>query len=344
MNDFGSTSLTLDPSLSAPATKRWTVGWGLFAAAALALVVALFVWAGLTSAGAPDPTESSLSPSVALVDIGVLVFREGLECVLVLAAITASMTGERAAYRKPVFAGVGVGMVVSVITWFIAVRIVQDLTNNFSALDVQAGTGLLAVVVLLVIMNWFFHNIYWGGWIAAHNRRKKALLSGAQDATVNQRRLLLGLGLLGFTSLYREGFEIVLFLQSYHLKMGGGLVLGGTLLGLFFTGIVAVLTFVAQQRLPYRRMLIFTGILLGVVLLIMVGEQAFEMQQAKWIPTTEIGWLKPVLPDWTGVWLSLFPTAETLGAQGLAATIVVGSYFLAGRQSKKDTQAQPATA
>lgn len=339
MNELASPSLVLDPSLSASAPKRWTLGWGLFAGLGAALVVALFVWAGLTSAGAPDPTADGLSPTVALVDIAVLVFREGLECVLVLAAITASMTGERASYRRPVFAGVGVGVLVSIATWFIAVRIVQDLTESFPALDIQVWTGLLAIVVLLVIMNWFFHSIYWGGWIAAHNRRRKALVEGAEGATVNQRRLLLGLGLLGFTSLYREGFEIVLFLQSYHLKMGGGIVLGGTVLGLFFTGIVAVLTFVAQQRLPYRRMLIFTGILLGIVLLIMVGEQGFEMQQAKWIPSTDISWLKPVMPDWTGVWLSLFPTVETLAMQAGAALLVVGSYFLAGRRSRKEAQA-----
>src|SRR5205823_11658498 len=69
-----------------------------------------------------------------------------------------------------------------------------------------------------------------------------------------------------FTSLYREGFEVVLFLQSYHLRLGGEVVLKGTLLGLVLTGIVALLTFVLQQRLPYRKMLITTGILLGVVL------------------------------------------------------------------------------
>ena len=55
----------------------------------------------------------------------------------------------------------------------IAVRIVSQLTENIPALDLQAATGLLAVIVLLVIMNWFFHKIYWGGWIRDHNRRRK---------------------------------------------------------------------------------------------------------------------------------------------------------------------------
>src|SRR5438105_12703535 len=242
----------------------------------------MIVWQGITAHGAPDPTQPNTSPTVAFLDIGVLVFREGLECILVLAAITASMTGAKSAHRRPVAVGAGVAFCATLITWFIAVRIVDSLSDNMRALDLQAATGLLAVVVLLVIMNWFFPKIYWGGWIRAHNRRRKSLL----DPGTTSSRLRWGLMLLGFTSLYREGFEVVLFLQSYHLRLGGGVVLKGTLLGLVLTGMVALLTFVLQRRLPYRKMLVTTGILLGVVLLVMVGEQAQEMQLAHWIPTT----------------------------------------------------------
>ena len=46
---------------------------------------------------------------------------------------------------------------------------------SFSALQIQAATGLLAIIVLLVIMNWFFHKLYWTGWITMHNRRKRDL-------------------------------------------------------------------------------------------------------------------------------------------------------------------------
>jgi high-affinity iron transporter len=123
----------------------------------------------------------------------------------------------------------------------------------------------------------------------------------------------------------------VLFLQSYHLRLGGGVVLKGALLGLVLTGMVAVLTFVLQQRLPYRKMLITTGILLGVVLLVMVGEQAQEMQLAQWIPTTPIAFLEPYIPGWMGLWFAVFPTVETLVAQLIAAVLVIGSYFAARR-------------
>ena len=296
---------------------------------AAACVVVLIIWQGVTAHGAPDPTQPNTSPTVAFLDIGVLVFREGLECILVLAAITASMTGKKRIYRRPIAAGAGMAFGATLITWLIAVRIVSSLSDNIPALDLQAATGLLAVIVLLVIMNWFFHKIYWGGWIRAHNRRRKNLLADASVDEISRPQLWWGLVLLGFTSLYREGFEVVLFLQSYHLRLGGGVVLKGALLGLVLTGIVAVLTFILQRRLPYRKMLITTGILLGVVLLVMVGEQAQEMQLAHWISTTEISSVKKYMPPWMGLWLAVFPTVETIIAQLIAGVLVVGSYYAA---------------
>src|SRR6266498_904860 len=297
--------------------------------AAALFVIAMLVWQGLTAHGAPDPIRPNTSPTVAFLDIGVLVFREGLECILVLAAITASMTGPKRVHRRPVAFGAGLAFVASLITWCVAVRIVGSLSDNMSALDLQAATGLLAVIVLLVIMNWFFHKIYWGGWIRAHNRRRKALLEDARAAEISQLRLWFGLILLGFTSLYREGFEVVLFLQSYHLRLGGIVVLKGALLAIVLTAMVAVLTFVLQQRLPYRILLIVPDILLGGVLQVMVGEQAQEIQLAHWISTTEITALKNYMPPWIGLWFAVFPTVETLVAQFIAAVLVIASYYAA---------------
>ena len=143
------------------------------------------------------------------------------------------------------------------------------------------------------------------------------------------------MALLGFSSLYREGFEIVLFLQSYRLKLGGQPVLYGVSVGLFFTTLVGLLTFGLRQRLPYRKMLVVTGVLLGVVLLVMVGEQAQEMQLAGWLPTTPLPMLEGLIPSWVQLWFAVFPTVETLLSQALAATIVIGSYLVAERSVRK---------
>ena len=160
-------------------------------------------------------------------------------------------------------------------------------------------------------MNWFFHKVYWTGWISHHNKRKKALTEtpGVTAATAYR-----GLVLLGFTAVYREGFEVVLFLQSMRLRAGSHVVLAGVTVGLGLTAMVGFLTFVAHRRLPYKRMLVLTGVMLGGVLLVMVGEQVQEMQQANWVRTTTLNFS---LPEWANVWFGVFPTVQSLGAQAL---------------------------
>jgi len=287
--------------------------------AGVAFVAFLVVKAITAPDGVPDPTAVPLSHGAAVVDSGLLVFREGLEAVLVVAAVTASFHGARRGLRRPVAAGAGLALAASVGTWFLAIAVIGALGGP--GLDVQAATGLLAVVVLLVVMNWFFHRLYWTGWIQHHNKRRRALLSdgGRLGATA-------GFVLLGFTAVYREGFELVIFLQNLRLTQGSGVVLEGVAIGLALTAAVGVLTFAVQRRLPYRRMLVFTGILLGFVLIVMVGESAQELQLAGWLSTTPIG---IHFPGFLGLWLAVFPTVETLVAQALAALLVVGSYVVA---------------
>lgn len=305
---------------------------------AVLAVIGVLVWQAVTAHGSPDPTAEGVSRTAAVLDTGILVFREGLEAILVLAALTASLVRTEEGYWKPVAFGAGASFLASIATWFVVVAVISSI--NAPALHVQAATGLLAIVVLLVIMNWFFHKVYWTGWITHHNRRKRELTEGGGGGRTRSA-VFRGLVLVGFTSVYREGFEVVLFLQSLRLRAGSSVVLEGVLIGLALTLVVALLTFVVQYRLPYKKMLVFTGVMLGAVLLVMVGEQVQEMQQANWISTTTLGFH---LPDWMNLWFGVFPTAESLGAQALAAVLVIGSYFLARRVCVRKAARDPGAA
>jgi high-affinity iron transporter len=286
------------------------------------LVVALLAWSAFDAhGGTPEPTGADhLSHGAVVLDSALLVFREGLETILVLAAVTASMVGATEIYRRPIAIGAGTGFLASVATWFLAAWVLGQLGG--SGLAVQAATGLLAVIVLLVVMNWFFHKVYWTGWIANRNRHKRAIVSRA--GIDGRRATMWGLILLGVTSVYREGFEVVLFLQNLRLSYGAGVVLEGVAIGLALTGLVGVVTFLAHRHLPYKRMLVLTGVMLGVVLIVMVGESVQEMQLAGWLPETTVALS---IPGWVGLWFAVFPTVEGLVAQALAAALVLGSYF-----------------
>jgi high-affinity iron transporter len=308
-----------------PRTQR--LSFYLWTAIALAVSVVVVVLGWHAQGGTPNPTSlppgRSLSHTTVVIDSAILVFREGLETILVLAAVTASFLGGNRVYRRPVAAGGLIALGAGVATWFFVAWLIGRFHGG--ELDVQAASGIPALIVLLIVMNWFFHKVYWTGWIAHHHRRRRGLLSSDPDRA--GRRLLLGFALLGFTSVYRECFEVVIFLQNLRELYGASVVLEGIVIGLLFTAAAGVLTFTLHQRLPYRRLLIITGVLLLFVLLVSVGEQAGEMQLAGWIGTTPIGGVQ--FPGWMGTWFSLFANWETVGAQLGALTLVLGSYAAA---------------
>jgi high-affinity iron transporter len=288
----------------------------------VAVVVVVISWHA--HGGTTDPTDlppgHRLSHTTVVIDSAILVFREGLETILVLAAVMASFLGGNRIYRRPVAAGGGAAIGAGVATWLFVVWLIGRFHGG--EFDVQAATGLPSLLVLLLVMNWFFHKVYWTGWISSHHKRRRGLLSA--DSETNQRRLLLGLALLGFTSVYRECFEVVIFLQNLRELYGASVVLEGVVIGLLFTAAAGVLTFALHQRLPYRRLLIITGVMLLFVLLVSVGEEVNEMQLAGWIGTTQVPGL--TVPGWMGTWFSIFPNWETFAGQFIALAIVMGSY------------------
>src|SRR3954451_21854427 len=301
---------------SRPATGRRRLVW-LVAAVAVAGLVYLMATAGT---GPVDPTEIHHAQSEATIvfNAGMIVFREGLEAVLIFAAVTASFRGAHRARRRPVVAGAACAFAASVVTWFV-VQAVLDAASGLGP-RLEAITGFLAIVVLLIVLNWFVHKVYWSEWIARHHRQRRKLLAQSGAAAV------IGLVALGFTSVYREGFEVVLFLQNLQLQDGSGTVLEGVAIGLAATAIVGALTFWLHAKLPYRRMLVLTGVLVGVVLVVMIGGTALSFVELGWLPRHDTPFS---VPQWLGAWFEIYPVWETLAAQVLAAALVVGSYYAA---------------
>ncbi len=272
------------------------------------------------------------APAAVASNAAIIVFREGLEAVLILASLLASLrTAEQKRYRRPLLMGGFLALVATVATWWGATRLLNILLPLGEKLE--AIVSLIAIGVLLLITNWFFHKAYWVGWMANFHARKQQLVKGRAALGVGQ---LLGLVLLGFTSIYREGFETVLFLQSLILEAGIPVVLQGVVIGFVATCIVGFITFRLQMRLPYKKMLIATGILIGGVLLVMVGNTVHVMQVVGWLPITPIQGL--YFPFWMGQWFGLFATWQGIIAQTAAATFVIGSYFLAEHQNKRHRQ------
>jgi len=275
-------------------------------------------------------TGDGASAMTTITNSALIVFREGLEAILIIAAITASMIGPRAPLRRPIYRGALLAIPASMLLFALAILLLDSLSKYGEKLE--AVVGVVAIAVLLLVMNWFFHRVYWTEWIKGHRDRGKvltgaALAAGAGAATV------AGLYTLGFTSVFREGFETVLFLQALQLSSGTGVVLAGVSLGLVLTAVVGAITFSLERKLPYKKMLVVTGVLIALVLVVLVGNTARTMQGVGWLSIHPI---EIEIPLWMGTWLGIYPTVETLSAQLLAFVFVIGSYFAAEWMRKRD--------
>jgi high-affinity iron transporter len=269
-------------------------------------------------------TGEGASKTTVITNAAMIVFREGLEAILIIAAITASMIGARRGLRRPILRGALLALPASVVLWFIAQLVLDEFSQYGEKLE--AVVGLIAIGVLLLVLNWFFHRVYWTEWIAGHRQRGKALTADVGVSAAAGAATVAGLYMLGFSSVFREGFETVLFLQALQLSSGTGAVLAGVSLGLVATAAVGALTFALERRLPYKRMLIVTGVLIALVLVVLVGNTVRTLQGVGWLSITP---LDVEFPLWMGTWLGVFPTVETLVAQLGALAFVVGSYFAA---------------
>ena len=265
--------------------------------------------------------KAGISPTAAVVGASSIVLREGLEGLLVVIAILAGLRGEENLRRRRLFwLGIAASVAVTLLTWVLSQTLIKDLRNYGEV--IEAVTGLLAVVVLLLITNWLFHQVYWRQWVTT--------LKG-QAAGENAWQLVS----VGFLVGYREGFETVLFLQSLALDAGGKSVALGVLIGSVGLVAMGVAALRLGMKLPYFRILLLTAGLIGLVLVTFVGGTARAMQTIGWIPVHRLtpgSW-----PAWMGNWLGLHNTVESVAIQIGTIGVVLGTWRFARWQAKRKT-------
>jgi len=249
-----------------------------------------------------------------------IVGREGLEAVVILAALLAGLRGQtHARIRQGIWLGAWLAVLVTIVTFWLSRTLIQSLSRFGEKLE--AIVSVLAVIVLLIVTNWVFHRYYWTGW----NAKLRSLSKAAQHATSSSWECLALLG-VGFLTVYREGFETALFLQSLLLEgnipavtLGGGAALLGIAL-------VGLLTFKFGLKLPYRKLLVLTGLLVVTIMVSFIGQTVRLFQTVGWIPVHPIP--NVYFPDWAGLWLGLYPSWEGLCIPPLALVYVGGAWLL----------------
>jgi high-affinity iron transporter len=236
----------------------------------------------------------------------VLLFREGLEAVLVVAAILGYLEASRnRQYRGSVLKGVGAAVVASIAT-FALMTVVLDVAPVQREI-LEAGTTLLAAAVLFYVSFWLVSRLDHRRWMEFVNA--KVFAAATTGAT-------LALAGVGFTAVYREGFETALMYQAL-FNMTEGLtswVVLGAVLGALALAAVAYAIFKLGRKLPVRTFLTVAVVLVMALSVAFVGNAVRELQQAAILHVTFLENF-PRLPIFLADLTGIHPTLQSLLAQ-----------------------------
>jgi len=263
----------------------------------------------------------TIAPMIAFISSFSIIFREGLEAVLILGAIITYLEASRNhKFKKYVHYGIGLAIGATAVTWVIASYIIEISGANREL--IEAIAALSATAVLFYVSFWILNKIEHKRWMEFVKAKVfQASAAGGTSVFI----------MLSFFTVYREGFETVLFYQAMfsfakymELYVGLGFILGiASLLGIYF-GFRKL-----GKRLPLRALF---GLTMGIgayLSIAFLGNAIREFQVLDFIPYTSMLGTIPRLDINVATMTGIYPTLETtVGQIVLLAVYLVASLYV----------------
>ncbi|BBP62248.1 cystathionine gamma-synthase [Pseudomonas sp. St316] len=241
---------------------------------------------------------------------GVLILlREGLEAILVLAAILAFLrnTGQQSAVRS-VNVGWGLALLAGLATWGLAAYVI-DVSGAQREL-LEGATALFASVMVLWLGVWMHDRRHAAAW---QDYIKSSLVGGGGR---------FGFAVLAFFSVYRELFEVILFYETLWLQAGpaghNAVLAGGATALVLLVGLAWVILR-GSAKLPLALFFSINAALLCALSVVFAGHGVKALQEAGIFGTRPVAFF-----DFD--WLGIHADAYSLAAQVVAILAIVVLY------------------
>ncbi len=249
-------------------------------------------------------------------DAAIILFREGFEALLVVAALVAFLQRSgNADKRRWIWAGGAAGIAASVVVAILAQLVLNRAAANVSREVIEGVTGLVAAAMLLYVGYWLHSKASLAGWQEYIRARSTAAL---------KRNSLVGLAFIAFLAVFREGAETVLFYVGIAPSISTADLLAGLGVGAGGLVVLAAVMMIGGVRLPVRPFFLAATVLIYYLCIKFVGTGIHALQVSGVAPATPAPWVPS--SDLFGV----FPTWETTLAQ-LGVLVIILGWELAPR-------------
>jgi high-affinity iron transporter len=269
-----------------------------------------------------------IAPTIAFSSSISIIFREGLESALIIGAMLTYLEASRnERFKKHIYFGILLAIGATAIIWIVADHMIQ--ISGASRELIEGVAGISAVAVLFWVSFWVLNKIETKKWI-------EFVKSKVWQATTTGSVMVFVM--LSFFTIFREGFETVLFYQSMfsYAKYMESYVIAGLVIGL---GIVIFVAFIIKRlgkRLPLR---VLFGLTMGIgayMSVVFIGNAVRSFQEADYIYTTPMIGIIPRLDINIASMTGIHPTLESFVAQlVLLGIYAIGSTYVLILQPRK---------
>jgi high-affinity iron transporter len=248
----------------------------------------------------------------------VIILREGLEAILVVAAMAAFLvkTGRRQGLTW-LHGGWVAALALGALTWVVSSHLI---TISGAQREVTEGvTALLSSAVLL----------YVGFWL--HSKASAARWSAFIKDRIGGSTTWWGVALVSFLAVYREVFETVLFYQALWVQsnaVGRSAVAGGFVAGLVGLVLLAWLVIRLSVRLPLGLFFGASSVLIGIMAVVFAGQGIAALQAAGRLAVSPIDF--PSVPL-----LGIYPNLQGVALQALLVALIAGGYLYLRAQTRR---------
>ena len=252
-----------------------------------------------------------------------IILREGLEALLIVAAIVAYLVKNNHQDKLPVIRqSVYVALFASLVTAFFFQLIFENSGQNRELLE--GFTMIIAVFMLFMMSYWLLSKVEAQNW--------KRYLEG-KISTALTAGSLAGLWFTSFLAVYREGAETVLFYYALagdaKSTLGLTYLFGGFLVGALLLAVCYFIMRYTVVKLPLKPFFMFTGSFMYVMAFVFAGKSVLELIEGKLFEPTLINGVPEI------TWLGIYPYVETLVPQGILIIAAVLALAVMKYQSKK---------
>ncbi len=241
-----------------------------------------------------------------------IIFREGFEVVLLVSILLGYLEAARSpAFIKPILIGIGLACVATVLTVIVLRLVFESLPFSIEVLE--GITAMVAVVMLFYVSFWLVARMEHKRWMEFVRARLWSAVSLGST---------FSLIMVGFTAVYREGFETALFYQALW-SFGEGLgvwVLAGLFAGLLALTAVALAMFRLGRRVPVKRFMNVAVVCVMITSVTFLGNAVHALQAGDLIAYHRLdNW--PRLPIFLSQVSGYWPTVQSVIAQIVLSAI-----------------------